>query len=72
MKKVYKMQELECANCAAKMEEAIRRIPGVETVTISFMTQRMTIETDEEQHDRIMKEAAKCCRKFEPDCRIVL
>ncbi|MBQ8537034.1 MAG: heavy-metal-associated domain-containing protein [Clostridia bacterium] len=72
MKKVYKMQDLECANCAAKMEEAIRKLPGVEAVSISFMAQKMTIETSEMEHEKIMKEAAKCCRRIEPDCRILL
>lgn len=71
MKKVYRMQDLECANCAAKMEEAIRKLPGVEAVSISFIAQKMTIETSKQDHERIMQEAAKCCRKFEPDCRIL-
>jgi len=71
MRKIYKMQDLECANCAAKMEEAIRRIPGVKAVTISFLAQKMTIETEENDHESIMIQAAKCCKKFEPDCRII-
>ena len=71
MKKIYRMQDLECAHCAAKMEAAITKIPGVESVTISFMTQKMTIETADENHAAIMDEAAKICRKIEPDCRIV-
>jgi len=71
MKKIYRMQDLECAHCAAKMEAAIAKIPGVESVTISFMTQKMTIETADENHAAIMDEAAKICRKIEPDCRIV-
>lgn len=71
MKKIYRMQDLECAHCAAKMEAAIAKIPGVESVTINFMTQKMTIETADENHAAIMDEAAKICRKIEPDCRIV-
>ena len=70
MKKTYKMVDLECANCAAKMEREIAAIDGVESVNISFMLQKITIVTDDEKHSKIMKQAAKICRKFEPDCRI--
>lgn len=70
MKKVYKMTDLECANCAAKMEREIAAINGVESVSISFMLQKMTIVTDDSRHIDIMKEAAKICKKIEPDCVI--
>lgn len=71
MKKVFKMEELECANCAAKMEAAISKLEGVEKVSISFMTQKMIIVADDEKLESIMDEAQKICRRFEPDCRIV-
>lgn len=70
MKKVYKMTDLDCANCAAKMERQISELEGVESVNISFMTQKITIVTDDECHEEIMKQAAKICRKIEPDCVI--
>lgn len=72
MKKVFEMQDLDCANCAAKMEEAIRKIEGVTYVSISFMAQRMTIEADDARFDAIMKQAQKAVKKVEPDCRILL
>ena len=72
MKKVYKLEDLDCANCAAKMERAIARIDGVDAVSISFMAQRMSIEADENRLDEIMREVVKVCRKVEPDCRILL
>ena len=72
MKKVFEMEDLDCANCAAKMEDAIRRIEGVTYVSISFMAQRMTIEADDARFDAIMKQAQKAVRKVEPDCRILL
>lgn len=72
MKKVYKLEDLDCANCAAKMERAIARIDGVDAVSISFMAQRMSIEADESRLDEIMREVVKVCRKVEPDCRILL
>ena len=72
MKKTYKMIDLDCANCAAKMEEAIKKIDGVTSASVSFMTQKMTIEGDDARFDQIVKEAVKVCRKVEPDREIVL
>ena len=72
MKKIFKMQDLECANCAAKMEQAIAKIEGVTYANVNFMTQKLTIEADESKMDDIVKEAAKICKKIEPDCRIVM
>ena len=72
MKKKFKLQDLDCANCAAKMEEAIKKIEGVSDATVSFMTQKMTIEADDGRFDEIMKEPVSVCRKVEPDCVILL
>ena len=72
MKKKFKLQDLDCANCAAKMEEAIKRIEGVADANLSFMTQKMTIEADDSRFDEIMKEVVSVCRKVEPDCVIQL
>ncbi len=72
MKKVFKMEDLDCANCAAKMERAIAKIDGVTSATVSFMSQKLNIEADEAKFDEIMKEVVKTCKKVEPDCRIIL
>ncbi|MBQ4523170.1 MAG: cation transporter [Lachnospiraceae bacterium] len=72
MKKKFKLQDLDCANCAAKMEEGIKKINGVKDASVSFMTQKMTIEAEEEDFDRIMQEVVKVCAKVEPDCKIIL
>ena len=72
MKKVFKMIDLDCANCAAKMENAILKIDGVIDASVSFMTQKLTIEADEKDFPRIMKEAVRCVKKIEPDCEVVL
>ena len=72
MKKTYKLIDLDCANCAAKMERGIKKIPGVNDATVSFITQKLTIDADDERFDEILKEAVKVCRKIEPDCTIVL
>lgn len=72
MKKVFKMIDLDCANCAAKMEAAIKKLDGVEDAKMSFMTQKLTIIADESRFDEIMKQAVKCVKKIEPDCQIML
>lgn len=72
MKKTYKMEDLDCANCAAKMEAAIKKIEGVTAASVSFMAQKMTIEGDDARFDEILKEAVKVCKKVEPDCRIIV
>lgn len=72
MKKVFKLVDLECANCAQKMEDAINKIDGVEEATVSFMTQKLTITADNDRFDEIMKKVVKACKKVEPDCEIKL
>lgn len=72
MKKTFKLIDLDCANCAAKMEDAIKKIDGVTKASVSFMTQKMTIEADDARFDDIVKEAVKACKKVEPDCEIVV
>lgn len=72
MKKRYKMIDLDCANCAAKMEDAIRKIDGVNEVSVSFLSQKLTIDADESCLDDIMAQVVKVCKRVEPDCTIVL
>ena len=71
MKKTFKMVDLECAHCAAKMEDAIRKLDGVNEVSISFMTQKLVLDADDARFEQIVDEAAKICKKVEPDCRIL-
>ena len=72
MKQTFKMENLDCANCAAKMEAAIAKIDGVDNVSISFLLEKMTLEADESMMDKILKEAQKVCKKVDADCRIIL
>ena len=69
MKKKFKLEDLDCANCAAKMEDAIKKISGVHDANVSFMAQKMTIEADDDRFDEIMKEVAAVCAKVEPDSK---
>ncbi len=71
MKKVYRLEDLDCANCAAKMERAVAKIDGVNEVSISFMGQRMSIDADEGRFEEIMDRVVKVCKRVEPDCTIV-
>lgn len=71
MKKSFKLQDLDCANCGAKMETGIKKISGVQNAVVSFMSQRLTIEANENDMDRIIKEAKAVCKKIEPDCTIL-
>lgn len=72
MKKKFKLQDLDCANCAAKMENAIKKIDGVTDANVSFMTQKLTIEADDDKFDEIMKQVVAVCNKVEPDCKILM
>lgn len=71
MKKVVRMENLECAHCAAKMEQAIGKLEGVESVSVSFLTQKLILNATEEKIEQIIDEAEKICKKIEPDCRIL-
>lgn len=72
MKKTFKLEDLDCANCAAKMETAINKIDEVKSATVSFMSQKLIVETEQELSDELMKKIIKVCRKVEPDCKIIL
>lgn len=70
MKKTYKLENLDCANCAAKIENAVKEIEGVINASVSFMTQKLTIETEADL-DKIMAKVKKIIHTVEPDCEII-
>ncbi len=72
MKKTFELENLDCANCAAKMEAAVRKLDGIQSASVSFLTQKMTLETDAEPTEELMKKVVKVCRRIEPDCKIKL
>lgn len=72
MKKIFKLENLDCANCATKMENNIRKIEGVTNVSVSFMTQKMTVEADNSSFDTIIEKVISVCKKVEPDCKIIM
>ncbi len=70
MKKTFVLEDLDCANCAAKMEAGIKKLDGVRFVSVNFISQKLTLEADDARFDEVLQSAAKLCRKIEPDCRI--
>ena len=70
MKKHFKLIDLDCANCAAKMENAIKKIDGVNDAAVSFMTQKLTLDADDARFEKILDEVVRVCKKVEPDCTI--
>ena len=71
MKKVFKLDEVDCAVCAQNMENGIKKIEGVESAVVSYVTQKLLIECDEGSLDKILDEAQKVIKKVDPRCRIV-
>ena len=72
MKKQFKLDEIDCANCAAKVEEAIKKIDGVNGATVSFMTQKLTLEADDAEFDEVLDRVVEFTADAEPDCEIIL
>ena len=71
MKKVFMIDDLDCAHCAAKIEDAIAKLDGVNSVTVSFLAQKLTLDADDDKFDEILKKAVKIAKKVEPDCKIL-
>ena len=71
MKKRYLIEELCCANCAAKMEDGIRKLEGVKSANINFLTQKLTLDADDTCFESILDEAERIIKKIEPDCVLV-
>ncbi len=71
MTKKFKMQDLDCANCAAKMEMLIKKIPGVEDASMNFMMQKLTLTAPDDRFEEIVREAQKVCTKVDDGCLIL-
>lgn len=72
MKKKFKMENLDCANCAAKMEDGIKKIEGVKDASVNFMLQKLVIDLEEDMLEQILAEAQKVCSKVDSDCKILV
>ena len=69
MKKTFKC-EVDCANCAAKMEDAVKTVEGVINASVNFMTQKFSLEANDDVFDSVFEKAVAACKKVEPDCEI--
>lgn len=72
MRKTLKMKNLDCANCAAQIERKIKKIDGVNDASVSFMTQKMVLDVEEDKFDKVIEESKKICLKIDSDCEIIL
>ena len=71
MKKVFKIEDLDCAHCAGLIEDGVKKISGVKAANLNFMLMWLSVEAEETDFPRIQKEIKKLARKIEPDCTIV-
>lgn len=72
MKKTFRLEELDCAHCAQKIEDGIRTIDGVQAVSVNFLAQKLTLEAADADFEEILKKAVKVAKRIEPDCTIVI
>lgn len=70
MKKTFKLENLDCANCAAKIEDAIKKIDGIKSASVSFFAQKIEIEFDRDENS-LVAEIKKIISKIEPDCELL-
>lgn len=70
MKMKFKIKGIDCANCAAELERAIQKIDGVTEASLSFMTEKLVMEIEDDRKDEILKNLKKVVKKEEPDCTI--
>lgn len=71
MKKVYILEDLDCAHCAGKIEEAVGKLEGVTKSTVTLLTQKLTIEVEDDKADAIIADIKKIVKKFEPDVEVL-
>ena len=69
MKKKFKLVDLDCANCAAKMEGAIKKIDGVNDATVSFLTQKLTLDAEDARFEAVLDEVSGCAKRWSPTVR---
>lgn len=67
MTKTYKLHNLDCANCAAKLERAVGKVDGVNSVSVNFFMQKMTLDIDDDRFDDVMSDVFRVCKRVEPD-----
>ena len=71
MRKSFRLDEIDCANCALKLQDALARVDGVRSVSVNFMTQKLTLEAEDARFDAVLDQVVKTAARVEPDCEIV-
>ena len=71
MKKIYKLIDLDCANCAAKMENAIKKIDGVNNASVNFLAQKLVLDAEDDKFEAALTAAEKAIKKVDSHCRII-
>ncbi|WP_455137687.1 cation transporter [Thermophilibacter sp.] len=71
MRKSFKLDEIDCATCAQKLQDAIERVEGVERASVNFITQKLTLEADDSRFDDVLSRVVRLTADIEPDCEII-
>ena len=71
MTKTYKLRDLDCANCAAKLERAVSKLDGVKSASVNFFAQKLTVKVPDENADVVLASVLKTCKKVEPDMTVI-
>ncbi len=71
MRKSFKLDEIDCANCARKLQDELAKLDGVDAVSVNFMTQKLTLSAADERFDEVLDRVVALTAKIEPDCEIV-
>ncbi len=71
MKKTMKLKDLDCANCAAKIENAVKKLEGVTSVKVNFLSQKMELEAPDDKYSSIVAEAKRLIKKIEPEVTVI-
>ena len=71
MRKSFRIDEIDCANCARKLQDALARVEGVTSISINFMTQKLTLEAADDQFDAVLDRVIRLASRIEPDCEII-
>ncbi|MCR8907378.1 cation transporter [Thermophilibacter sp. ET337] len=71
MRKSFKLDEIDCANCARKLQDALAKLDGVDAVSVNFMTQKLTLAAADERFDEVLDRVVALSARVEPDCEIV-
>ena len=72
MKKIFKLEDLDCAHCAAKIEDEITKLEGVTLAQVNFLSQKLVLEADDDKFEAALKQAQSIIKKIEPDCRLLI